>query len=70
MGPVGALDPAVFVLPAGKRAVTADTGLRLCRLFGLSDGRWLRLQASYDTAIARKALWKKLEKITPLKKVA
>ena len=30
---------------AGKRAITADTDLRLCRFFGLSDGWWLRLQA-------------------------
>jgi len=34
---------------AGKRAITADTDLRLCRYFGLSDGWWLRGQASYDT---------------------
>jgi len=31
---------------AGRRAVTADTDLRLCRLFGLSDGWWLRLPAA------------------------
>lgn len=36
---------------AGKRAVTADTDLRLCRYFGLSDGWWLRGQAAYDTAV-------------------
>ncbi len=30
---------------AGKRSITADTDLRLCRFFGLSDGWWLRLQA-------------------------
>jgi addiction module HigA family antidote len=41
---------------AGKRAVTADTDLRLCRYFGLSDGWWLRGQASYDTAIAKESL--------------
>ncbi len=35
---------------AGKRAITADTDLRLCRYFGLSDGWWLRGQANYDTA--------------------
>ena len=29
---------------AGKRAITADTDLRLCRYFGLSDGWWLRGQ--------------------------
>ena len=38
---------------AGKRAITADTDLRLCRFFGLSDGWWLRLQADYDTEVAK-----------------
>ncbi len=33
---------------AGKRAITADTDLRLCRFFGLSKGYWLRAQALYD----------------------
>ena len=46
-----------------KRAVTADTDLRLCRYFGLSDGWWLRGQASYDTAIAREALSETLSQI-------
>jgi addiction module HigA family antidote len=41
---------------AGRRAITADTDLRLCRFFGLSDGWWLRLQADYDTEIAKVAL--------------
>lgn len=36
---------------AGRRCITADTDLRLCRFFGLSEGWWLRLQGSYDTAI-------------------
>ena len=30
----------------GKRAITADTDLRLCRFFGLSNGYWLRAQAA------------------------
>ena len=55
---------------AGKRSITADTDLRLCRFFGLSEGWWLRLQANYDTAIAKKKLVKVLEKIVPLKEVA
>lgn len=50
---------------AGRRAVTADTDLRLCRFFGLSDGWWLRLQADYDTAIAKAGLAKVLAKIKP-----
>ena len=41
---------------AGKRSITADTDLRLCRYFGLSDGWWLRGQANYDTAMARESM--------------
>lgn len=52
---------------AGKRAVTADTDLRLCRFFGLSDGWWLRLQADYDTEVAKASLAKALAKIRPWK---
>jgi addiction module HigA family antidote len=41
---------------AGKRAITIDTGLRLARFFGMSDGFWIGLQTDYDTAIAKNAL--------------
>jgi antitoxin HigA-1 len=50
---------------AGKRAVTADTDLRLCRFFGLSDGYWLRAQAAYDTEVAAVVLAKTLARIKP-----
>jgi addiction module HigA family antidote len=50
---------------AGKRGITAETDLRLCRFFGLTDGWWLRLQADYDTRLARSALARKLAKIKP-----
>src|SRR5437773_12232320 len=50
---------------AGKRAVTADTDLRMCRFFGLSNGYWLRAQAAYDTEVAEDALAKTLAKIKP-----
>lgn len=49
----------------GKRAITADTDLRLCRFFGLSDGWWLRLQADYDTELTKGTLAKTLAKIKP-----
>jgi antitoxin HigA-1 len=55
---------------AGKRGITADTDLRLCRFFGLSEGWWLRLQGNYDTAIAKRKLVKVLDKIVPLEEVA
>lgn len=50
---------------AGKRSITADTDLRLCRFFALSDGYWLRGQARYDTEIAKDAMQAKLAKIKP-----
>jgi addiction module HigA family antidote len=50
---------------AGKRAITADTDLRLCRFFGLSKGYWLRSQVAYDTEVAEEALAEVLAKINP-----
>jgi addiction module HigA family antidote len=49
----------------GRRAVTADTDLRLCRFFGLSNGYWLRAQAAYDTEVAADALAEELAQIKP-----
>ena len=50
---------------AGTRAITADTDLRLCRFFGLSNGYWLRAQVAYDTEIAERNLAETLSKIRP-----
>ncbi|MBI1389463.1 MAG: HigA family addiction module antidote protein [bacterium] len=50
---------------AGKRSITADTDLRLCRFFGLSNGYWLRAQAAHDTEVAERALSPVLNKIKP-----
>ena len=46
----------------GKRAVTADTALRLARYFGTSEGFWMGLQADFDLEEARHKLGKRLEK--------
>lgn len=37
----------------GKRAITADTALRLARYFGTTPGIWLRLQVRYDLEVAQ-----------------
>jgi addiction module HigA family antidote len=47
----------------GNRAITADTDLRLCRFFGLSNGYWLRAQAAHDIEVAERVLGMKLTKI-------
>lgn len=49
----------------GTRRITADTDLRLCKYFGLSEGFWLRLQNSYETLEAKRAIEKQVSKIRP-----
>ncbi len=49
----------------GKRKITADTGLRLARFFGMSDGFWIGLQADYEIAQARDVLADILARIKP-----
>ena len=49
----------------GKRAITADTDLRLARYFRLSEGFFLRLQADYELMERRRAIAEELKMITP-----
>ncbi len=46
----------------GKRAITADTALRLARYFGLSERFWLNLQTRYDLEVEKDKLDLRLEK--------
>ncbi len=62
----------------GRRAITADTDLRLCRFFGLTDGFWLRIarcqlrkrQGSHDLKLARQVLENVLPAIEPIQPMA
>ena len=49
----------------GKRAITADTDLRLCKFFGLSNGYWLRAQAAYDMETTSRKIADELASIQP-----
>lgn len=49
----------------GKRAVTADTDLRLARYFGVSDGFFLSLQNDYELMAQRRKIGAKLKSIRP-----
>jgi len=46
----------------GKRAVTADTALRLARYFGISEAFWMGLQADYELEEARERLGDRLDR--------
>lgn len=52
-------------LVQGKRAVTADTDLRLARYFGMSEGFFLGLQADYDLMERKRQIASELKSIRP-----
>ena len=47
----------------GKRAISADTAIRLARALGTSEQFWMGLQADYDLEEARKAAQDELKKV-------
>jgi addiction module HigA family antidote len=52
-------------LVRGKRAITADTDLRLARYFRVSEGFFLGLQSDYDLRQCRRAIGSDLVQIEP-----
>jgi addiction module HigA family antidote len=50
----------------GKRAITADTALRLSRFFGMSENFWLDLQSDYDLEKTRENLHEEMKRIKPM----
>jgi addiction module HigA family antidote len=56
---------------AGKRAITADTALRLARFFGTDAQSWMNLQAEYDLESASITLTDRIkQEVKPLKEAA
>ena len=49
----------------GKRAITADTDLRLARYFGMSEGFFLGLQVDYELMQQRRKIGNQLKAIRP-----
>lgn len=41
----------------GKRAITADTALRLAKYFGTSPDVWIGLQKDYELRVAKQTTW-------------
>ncbi|NCT66988.1 MAG: HigA family addiction module antidote protein [Rhodanobacteraceae bacterium] len=62
---IGVSQRRIGEIIAGKRSVTADTGLRLSRFFGTSEGFWTGLQDDHDRAVAKDVLGKTLDGIRP-----
>ncbi len=52
----------ISAIVGGKRAITADTALRLGRYFGTSPQFWMNLQAEYDLRMARRTTGAEIER--------
>ena len=66
---IGVPPQRIGEIVSGKRSITADTDLRLCRFLGLSNGYWLRAQVAHDTEAAQDALATTIAKIKPWRDV-
>ncbi len=64
---IGVPGNRIHAIINGTRAITADTDLRLCKFFALSEGYFLRLQNTYDTVEAKRRIAVQVAKIKPYK---
>ena len=62
---IGVPQRRIGEIVAGKRAITTDTGLRLSRVFGMSEEFWIGLQMDWDAAKTKDSLATTLAKIKP-----
>ena len=59
---IGVPQRRIGEIVAGKRAITADTALRLARFFGTDPQSWMNLQSHYDLVIAEQSLSDRLDR--------
>jgi antitoxin HigA-1 len=62
---IGVPGNRIHAIVSGNRDISADTDLRLCRFFGLSEGYFLRLQNAYDTLEAKHRIADQFARIEP-----
>lgn len=64
---IGVPGSRIHAIVNGTRDITADTDLRLCKFFRLSEGYFQRLQIAYDTLEAKRRIAGDVAKIKPYK---
>lgn len=60
---IGVPGNRIHAIVNGTRDITADTDLRLCKFFGLTDGYFLRLQNAYDMLEAKRRIAREVARI-------
>ncbi len=63
---IGVPQTRISAITHGRRRISADTGLRLSRYFGMSEGFWTGLQDHYERELAKDHLGDDLEAIHPI----
>lgn len=58
---IGVPAPRIYEIVKGRRAITADTALRLAKALGTSPELWLNMQAHYDLEMARDTVGREIE---------
>lgn len=64
---IGVPGNRIHAIVNGTRDISADTDLRLCKFFDLSEGYFPRLQNAYDTMEAKRGIAEQVAKIKPYK---
>jgi addiction module HigA family antidote len=57
--------PRINAIVHGKRAITAETALRLGAYFGMEPQFWLNLQSNYDLGVAQTGVWNTVRRLIP-----
>ena len=57
--------PRISAIVRGKRAISADTALRLGAYFKMEPQFWLNLQSNYDLGVAESGAWERVKKLIP-----
>lgn len=57
--------PRINAIVHGKRAITADTALRLGAYFNVEPQFWMNLQSNYDLGVAESGVWNTVRKFIP-----
>ncbi len=67
---IGVSQRRIGEIISGRRAITADTALRLARFFGTDAQTWMNLQAHYDLEVALERLADKLDRVIIYRQIA
>lgn len=63
---IGVPQTRISAITHGRRRISADTGLRLARYFGMSEGFWTGLQHDYERELTKDQLGDALDAIHPI----